>query len=141
MRRIVLLLTSLLMCFSLSLTASAQNVPTSIVQPYYENTCDASAELYINGTTAICESTLRGFSNVTKIVAVQTLQKQGFLWMWSTYDNTGWTKTVYASSLLMSNTKMGLSSGNYRLKTVFTVTNSAGKVENITVYSNEEKIP
>ncbi|MCM1167415.1 MAG: hypothetical protein NC299_16080 [Lachnospiraceae bacterium] len=28
----------------------------------------------------------KGTSDVTKIVAEQTLQKQGFLWIWSTYD-------------------------------------------------------
>ncbi len=97
-------------------------------------------ELYISGTTATCISTIKGNPDVTKIVAEQTLQKQGFLWIWSTYDNTVWAKTVYTNSLVMSNTKTGLSSGKYRLKTVFTLTDKNGKTETITVYSDEKSV-
>lgn len=140
MRKVISLLMSLLMCFSLSVPASAQTVPTGIVQPYYEIAKKATSELYISGTTAICESSAKGESDVVKIVAVQTLEKQGFLWIWSTYDNTTWTETVYSNSLLLSNTKTGLSSGKYRLKTVFTLTDSQGKTETITVYSDEKKV-
>ena len=140
MRKVISLLMSLLMCFSLSVAASAQTVPTDIVQPYYESVKVATSELYINGTTATCISEVRGFSDVTKIVAEQYLQKQGFLWIWTTYDGAEWTKTVYTNTLVMSNTKTGLSSGKYRLKTIFTLTDSNGKTETITVYSDEQKI-
>ena len=77
---------------------------------------------------------------MTKIVAEQTLQKQGFLWTWGTYDGTEWTKTVYSNTLAMSNTKSSLSSGKYRLKTVFTLTDKDGKTEKITVYSDEKSV-
>ena len=140
MRRIISLLMCLLMCFSFSVTASAQMIPASIVQPYYENASEAKSELKISGTTATCKSTLRGSPSVTKIVAEQTLQKQGFLWIWSTYDGAEWTKTVFSNTLAMSNTKTGLSSGKYRLKTVFTLTDKQGETETITVYSDTRSV-
>lgn len=140
MRKVISLLMSLLMCFSLSVTASAQAVPTSIAQPYYEKADSATSNLYISGTTANCESNIRGNSNVVKIVAEQYLQKQGFLWIWTTYDDAEWTKTVYTNSLAMSNTKMGLSSGKYRLKTIFTLTDKYGESETFTVYSDKKSV-
>ena len=66
--------------------------------------------LSISGTTVICESEVKGDSNVTKIAAEQTLRKQGLFLTWSKYDGTEWTKTVYTNSLAMSNTKTALSS-------------------------------
>lgn len=39
-----------------------------------------------------------------------------------------------------SNTKYELESGNYRLKTVFTLTDKQGKTETITVYSDEKTV-
>lgn len=140
MRKVISILMGLLMCFSLSVTASAQNVQTSIAQPYYEMANEPTSTLSISGTTAICESYIKGNSDVVKIVAVQTLQKQGFLWSWSKYDGAEWTKTVYSNTLAMSNTKTGLSSGKYRLKTVFTLTDKDGKTEKITVYSDEKSV-
>ncbi len=40
----------------------------------------------------------------------------------------------------MSNTKTGLKSGKYRLKTIFTLTDKYGKTETITVYSDERSV-
>jgi len=77
---------------------------------------------------------------VVKIVAEQYLQKQGFLWIWTTYDGAEWIKTVYSNTLAMSNTKTGLSSGKYRLKTIFTLTDEQGETETITVYSDEKRV-
>lgn len=140
MRKVISILMCFLMCFSLSVTASAQTIPTGIVQPYYENAREARSTLTINGTTAICESNVKGYSDVTKIEAVQTLQKQGLFWTWSKYDGAEWTKTVYSNTLAMSNTKTGLSSGKYRLKTVFTLTNKNGETETITVNSDVKSV-
>lgn len=140
MRKVISLLMSLMMCFSLPVTASAQTVSIGIVQPYYEKAYNAWTELSINGTTADLASNVRGYSDVVEITAEQTLQKQGFLWIWSTYDGAEWTKTVYSNTLTMSNTKSGLSNGTYRLKTVFTLTDKQGKTETITVYSDEKSV-
>lgn len=140
MKKLISIMLSLLLCFSFSVTASAMTVSFDTVRPYYEEANDVKSELTINGTTATCKSTADGKPDVTKIVAVQTLEKQGFLWFWDTYDNTTWTKTVYSNNLTMSNTKYGLDSGNYHLKTVFTLTDKHGKTETITVYSDEKKV-
>jgi len=131
---------TLLLCFTFSATASAKTISSYVVQPYYEKAQEAKSILNINGTDAICESSLVGDPDVIKIVAVQTLEKQGFLWIWGTYDETVWTKTVHTNTLTMSNTKIGLSSGKYRLKTVFTLTDKNSKTETITVYSDERSV-
>ncbi len=140
MKKVISMLMCLLLCFSFPVTSSAETVSHNGFQPYYEKASEAKSELIINGTTATCKSTLRGGPDVTKIVAVQTLEKQGFLWSWDTYDDTEWTKTVYSNTLTMSNTKTGLSGGKYRLKTVFTLTDKQNKTETITVYSDTKTI-
>ena len=140
MKKVFSILAILLFCFSLPMKASARTVPTSIAQPYYEKAGDAKSNLYIDGTTATYKSDVMGDSDVVKIVAEQYLQKQGFLWIWTTYDGAEWTKTVYSNTLTMSNTKTGLSSGKYRLKTVFTLTDKQGETETITVYSDEKSV-
>ncbi len=140
MKKVISMLMCLLLCFLFPITSSAETVSHNGFQPYYEKASEAKSELIINGTTATCKSTLRGGPDVTKIVAVQTLEKQGFLWSWDTYDDTEWTKTVYSNTLTMSNTKTGLSGGKYRLKTVFTLTDKQNKTETITVYSDTKTI-
>lgn len=140
MRRVISLLMSLLMCFSVSAAASAQTVSLGIAEPYYEIASNARSDLYLSGTTADCESYVIGNSGVVKIVAEQYLQRQGFLWIWTTYDDAEWTKTSYTSTLYMTNTKTGLKSGKYRLKTIFTLTDKYGKTETITVYSGERSV-
>lgn len=110
------------------------------VEPYYDIQVWTDTDLKIQNRTATCYSSVSA-DNVVKITAEQTLQIQGFLWSWSTYDNTTWTKTVNSGTLSMSNTKSGLEDGKYRLKTVFTLTDKDGKTKTITVYSSEEDVP
>lgn len=117
--------------------ASAAAEPYSIVSPLYEIAADAKSELRIIGSSAECNSVAKT-QNAVKITAVQTLERQGFLWIWSTYGDP-WTETVYTNSITMSNTK-SVSGGKYRLKTVFTLTDSQGKTETITVYSSEKSV-
>lgn len=140
MKKVFSVLAVLLLCFSVPIKASASVVPVAVVQPYYEKAINANSELFINGTTAECKSSVQGYPDVVKITAEQYLQKQGFLWIWSTYDGAKWTKTVYSNVLTVSNTKAGLSSGKYRLKTIFTLTDKQGKTETITVYSDVKSI-
>ncbi len=140
MKKVFSVLAVLLLCFSMPVTASASTVTFGLVQPYYEKARDAKSELYISDTTATCESRVKGDLDVVEITAVQYLEKQGFLWIWDTYDDTTWTKTVYSNTLSMSNTKTGFSGGKYRLKTVFTLTDKYGKSETITVCSDEKKV-
>lgn len=141
MKKVISMLMCFLLFFSFSVTASAKAIPGGTAQPYYEKASEAKSELTINGTTATCESTLKGDPNVVKIVAVQTLEKQGNRQTWGTYNQTTWTKTAYSNSLTVSHTRPGLESGKYRLKTVFTLTDENGGTETITVYSSEEDVP
>lgn len=137
MKRIFSVLLALMTLFSFSVTASAESASYGIVQPFYETAHEVSSKLEINGTSAYCESHMYGKTNVTKIVTEQTLQKQGFLWIWGGVKEASWSKTVYSSSVKVSNTKSGLANGKYRLKTVFTITDSNGKTETITIYSEK----
>ncbi len=140
MKKVFSVLAILLLCFSIPVRANASVVPIGIVQPYYEKAVETKSELSINDIMASCKSSVDGHSDVVEITAVQYLEKQGFLWIWSTYDDTTWTKTMKSNTLTMSNTKSGLDSGKYRLKTVFTLTDKQGKTETITVYSDERSI-
>lgn len=140
MKKVFSVLTALLLCFAAPMKASADTTTFAVVQPFYENAVDIRSELLITGTTATCKSWVQGDPNVVKITATQYLQKQGFLWIWTTYDDAQWTKTVYSNMLVTSNTKENLSSGKYRLKTDFTLTDKNGKTETITVYSDEKSV-
>ena len=79
MCKVISLLMSLLMCFTLSVTASAQTVLIIIAQPYYEKASKAVSELLTSSKTADCESYVRGNSEVIKITVEQYLRKLGFL--------------------------------------------------------------
>ena len=101
---------------------------------------DAGNSLTISGTTATCNSYVKGNSTVTNVTATQTLEKQGFLWSWSDVSGATWTKTVSGKNLTLGKEKSGLTSGTYRLRTVFTLTSSNGSTETITIYSREVTI-
>lgn len=140
MKKVFSIMAILLLCFSFPVKANASTVSLAVVQPYYEKASKAASELSVSSTTATLKSRVNGDPNVVEITAEQYLQKQGFLWIWSTYDGAEWTKTVYTNTLSMSNTKTGLSSGKYRLKTIFTLTGKQGETETITVYSDEKSV-
>lgn len=132
------------MVFCTSLTASVYAETTSFsassgVAPFYEIAKDLRSNLSIIGKTAYCTSDGEGL-NAVSITVEQTLQKQGFLWSWSGVKDASWEKTVNSNTISFSNTKSGLESGKYRLKSVFTLTDKNGKTEKITVYSAEKAV-
>ncbi|MDE7398926.1 MAG: hypothetical protein K2N06_05295 [Oscillospiraceae bacterium] len=131
-------LSAIMLCFTPIVQAVAAE-PYSIVSPLYEIATDAYGRLSITSSNASCTSSIQR-SSAVKITAEQYLQKQRFLWIWTTYDDAEWTKTAYTNVIAMSNTKTGLSSGKYRLKTIFTLTDSNGKTETITVYSDTKSV-
>ena len=96
--------------------------------------------LSVSGTTATCTS-LATFANtdVSSVKITQTLEKQGFLWIWGRYAGD-WTKTLTKSGNL-STTVYNLSSGNYRVKSVFVITLKDGTSQTITLYSAEKTVP
>ena len=130
-------------CTCLNVRTSAESAyyfMDSSISPYYENAYNPVSDLQISGTTAYCSSSTNGVDTV-KITVEQTLEKySGWFWIWNNVDGANWTKTVNDNTIRLSNTKSGLSSGTYRLKSVFTLTSSSGKTETITIYSAEKSI-
>ncbi|MGN1118712.1 MAG: hypothetical protein ACI4Q4_00040 [Oscillospiraceae bacterium] len=98
-----------------------------------------SSTLNISSTTATCKSEYSDRTgSTTRVEITQTLEKQGFLWIWSTYAGE-WTKTTNGSSAALSNKVYNLESGKYRVKTVFSVTVD-GETTDYTVYSTEKTV-
>lgn len=138
---ILCILVGLSACLNIQASAeSAYFFMDSSVSPYYENANNPISSLRISGNTAYCTSTTDG-TDVVKITVEQTLEKHsGWFWIWDTVDGASWTKTVNKSTISFSNTKSGLSSGTYRVKSVFTLTSTSGKTETFTIYSEEKTV-
>lgn len=137
-------LTVACLCTCFTTTVSAKTVSTfslvNGVSPLYDIAKSAYSKLYIVGTSAECKSQADGVDTV-KITIVQTLQKySGWFWIWDDVDGASWTRTENRSSVNLSNTKIGLTSGTYRVKSVFTLTDKNGKTETLTIYSNEVSV-
>lgn len=95
--------------------------------------------LNISGTTATCISKITFIdTDVSSIKITQTLEKQGFLWIWEKYAGD-WNKTLTKTGNLTTKV-YNLSSGNYRVKSVFVVTLKDGRSQTITLYSDEKSV-
>lgn len=132
------------LCASSGMTASAETASAyslvDVASPFYDVADQAYSEIEIVGNKADCVSRAYG-DQIVKITVEQTLEKySGWFWIWNNVDGASWTKTVNTNTIRLSNTKSGLSSGTYRLKSVFMLTSSSGKTETITIYSGEKKI-
>lgn len=132
------------LCTSFSTTAFAETATTNTfdsgISTLYDIAKNVYSELNIVGTKAECVSQTDGV-NTIMITVEQTLQKySGWFWIWDNVDGASWTKTENRSSISLTNTKSGLTSGTYRVKSVFTLTDKNGATETITVYSDEKKI-
>lgn len=136
------LISGIVLCTSLTVSAYAETTSSYVdsgISPAYEIAFNAKSNLSINGQTAYCTSEAYG-ADAVSITVEQTLQKQGFLWLWYGVDDGSWTTTVNKSAILVDNTKDDLSDGKYRLKSVFTLTDSTGETETITIYSAEKSV-
>lgn len=135
-------LTSLLCALVLSISFGVCNTANAAVvtpdAPAYSYTNECNSYLSVSGTTATCESYATGYYNKTdKVVIKQILQKKTSSVSWE--DVCSWTTTVYSFHGSAINNKYSLSSGTYRLKTVFTVY-AGTSYETITKYSKEKTI-
>ena len=148
MKKIAVLMTLVLMLCAMPLTAfaaqpaepyAASNPPAT---PNWSYTASIISSLhYYDGSTMYCSTSVTGLSSVTSITVEQTLQKQGALWIWSKYDGDSvYTATEYDCIALVTNEKIVVESGKYRLKSVVTVKTASGKSEKITVYSETLEI-
>lgn len=142
-RKIALVLSAVMLCSSVSIPASAKEVSTIIeneVAPAYVNARKVENTLTISSATASCVSKCTGFSDIVQISVEQTLQKFWGLWIWNDVDGASWSSTENGNVITLVKSKSGLSSGTYRLKSVFTLTSSSGKTETITIYSGEKTV-
>lgn len=138
-----LLLSAFMAFSSTSIPASAETATYALnegIAPAYEYADTAKSMLYISSNSAECISRCTSSSDVVQITVEQTLQKFWGLWVWNDVDGALWTATERGSSISAVNTKNGLTSGTYRMKSVFTLTSSSGETETITVYSEEKTI-
>lgn len=142
----ILVSLGVLLCFCTSFSAVAYADMTASFPDYgisvlYENARNPVSNLSISNNTAYLTSSANGDGTAASITVTQTLQKQGFLWIWTNVKGASWSKQVTGGSIRLSNTKSGLGSGKYRVKSVFTLTDRNGESETITVYSDEARVP
>lgn len=116
---------------------SSASVFASDVTLFADYGSSAKSNLSISGTTATCKSTFSVGSTVKSITITQTLEKST-LWWWDEINT--WEQSFNQSYVNCTNSQTSLSSGTYRVKSVFTVTATNGDTEAITVYSAEKKI-
>ena len=113
------------------------NISEGTIETVYETRStylqDATSTLTISGTTATCKSEASGTSSVTQIIGDMYLMKYSSSNGWQDID--AWRLQQSGSEYSNTKTKTGLSSGNYRLRTEFTVTTSSGATETVTKYS------
>jgi len=83
----------------------------------YTNACFST--LSVSGSTATCNSSLRGYYGLTtKIEVTQTLQvRDGNQWR----QSKTWTATYYSHNCDLENTKTVYSGNTYRVKSEFKV--------------------
>ncbi len=141
---LAVLLTAVMACVSLCCSASAETVAFASneqVLPAYQYAQSVKSLISVSSSTAECTSMCLSDLDVVSITIEQTLEKHsGWFWIWNNVDGANWVSTRYSSSYTVVNSKSGLTSGTYRLKSVFTLTDSSGQTETITVYSDEVTI-
>lgn len=108
--------------------------------PFVLGSSSRESILMISGTTATCTSKYTASDDaVSEVVITQSLEKHCYLWVWETVGGE-WSTSSDGSSISFTNTVSGLSSGTYRVKSVFDVTGKNGKKESTTLYSAEKTI-
>ena len=113
------------------------NASAAEYSTYDLSSCNKTSALTISNSTATCRSVFLGSADVSKVKVEQHLQKKSLL-IWSNVSS--FSTTITGKNASFTNTKSSLSSGSYRLKSVFTVTMSDGQTETVTVYSDTKTI-
>ena len=137
MKKLLIVILSLTLIFSVfALPAHATSDSSTEQEPSrftYINMASSNITPY--GSTLYCRATLNGYSNVTKIEILMTLQKKVLFW-WTTEQSWAVSYYGYHYSFGESTT---VGSGTYRLKSDF-VAYSGSNSESTTVYSSEVKM-
>ena len=128
-----LMLITFAMPLNLTVPVSAEDSDISIYSKYYES------ELTVTGTTAKCKSNaLDPNYQATKILVSQSLQKKNSSGNWTIVY--AWSNTINSYQGTVTNSKSGLASGTYRLKSTFyTYVGNTCTATN-TVYSSSKTI-
>ncbi len=119
LKKVISLMLAVCVVFSMGISVIAVGNDNGIAS-YYLYTYDATSKLSISNKTASCKSVLTGLSTATKITATQYLEKKNGS-KWGAVSGGTWSDSTNKNSLTMSNSKSDLSSGTYRLRTVFKV--------------------
>ncbi|MCM1276428.1 MAG: hypothetical protein NC299_13895 [Lachnospiraceae bacterium] len=133
---------ALLLCLNFSVVSYADTVvpfENDGISLAYEIADNCTAYLEIVNRVAHCTSIAEG-TDAVSITVTQTLQKHWGLWIWEDVDGATWTGTANIGSICLYNTKSGLKSGKYRVKSTFVLTDANGKSETISIYSNEQLV-
>lgn len=121
------------MCFSLlSVTAFAYGAST-----YDITSAIKSSSLDITGGTATCISTYNGVEIVKSVKIAQSFEKHSYLWVWDRVGSEITKTETDVANMSSTSIRTGITSGTYRVKSVFTVTLYDGRSETFTVYSQE----
>ena len=135
MKKLLAFFLSALILLTFAVSVSAESVTFDF------GGINKSSQLTISGTTATCKSQIIELSGTVKSVTIkQTLQIHWFASWFLTVSNATWETTSTSKSVTFQNTKSGLASGTYRVKSDFTVTTTSGQTETITVYSAEKTV-
>ncbi len=132
-KRVLAFLLAAVFALSLVMSVSAETVAT------YDLAGIKRSLISYSGGRAHCVSSITDADNVIKHVKIdQSLEKFAFLWFWTVEDgprsyNSG------SGNATFQNYK-SVSTGTYRVKSVFTVTLKDGRSETVTVYSSELKV-
>ena len=135
MKKILAFFLSALILLTFAVSVSAESVTFDV------GGTNKKSQLFISGTNATCVSEYLAESSSFKSVTIeQTLEMHWFASWFLTVNNATWETTSTSKSATFQNTKSGLASGTYRVKSVFTVTTTSGQTETVTVYSAEKTI-
>ena len=115
--------------------AEMEQPVTETVVEEYSYTLSVGSILGFDGNTAVCQSTICGKGNCTRIVATQKLQKKTIWGGWS--DVNTWTKMEDSNVLILTGYATVMSSGTYRVRVDATVY-SGSNSENVYATSVEK---
>lgn len=135
---VVTILISLLPFNIIGFAADLESEYIPEVESKLQYTSSCSSTLTTSGTSATGISKVTGYNGeTTKIVITQTLQRKNSYGNWVYVQS--YSGTYYYFKATLSKTYLNLSSGTYRLKSVFTVY-AGSNSETVTKYSSEKTI-
>lgn len=136
----MLIVTICISCFSVSSYANGlETYVDDEVISEYQIAADPDSTLSISGNSATYISSTFTTGGIS-ITVEHTLEKHWGLWIWNDVVGSTDSRTVNRNNICLSTTKSGLDSGTYRVRATFTMTNSSGQTEVITIYSNEKTV-